>query len=272
MFNKNKLGWPYFREIFRISRKEAWASGTGFGIAFLAAWVAWYCGVDAMIYTIPIVAFLIFWVFFAFKHAHRLDRGKTVEIANLEEMLTPKLKLSCSKDIGKCRVQTLISEKESNIPGHITGSTAYFSEGTDIWSEIDNKCVVWRVQVDVVDYMSINNCTGVVISIINKSKNELLGDNLKVPFSPSEDEDAFRKEIKNKIPEYLDILVITEKNKIKSPPHRGSHLTAINLDEIFDEIGEYVLTVVVAGSMPRSEEIKLKFNWTGNWQTAELSC
>jgi hypothetical protein len=43
------------------------------------------------------------------------------------------------------------------------------------------------------------------------------------------------------------------------------------LHEIFSEVGDYVLTVVVTGDVISSQTSFLRFNWTKNWQTSFLT-
>jgi len=43
------------------------------------------------------------------------------------------------------------------------------------------------------------------------------------------------------------------------------------LPEIFSEAGDYILAVAVSGDDVPTETGLLKFNWTGNWETAALT-
>jgi hypothetical protein len=94
-------------------------------------------------------------------------------------------------------------------------------------------------------------------------------------FAQGEEPDALSKTIRHPVPEYLDVLVVTSRNEIfpgtkPSTKFRGWPFVP-RMDEIFSEIGEYVLTVAITGDGVPTETALLKFTWTQNWQTAALT-
>lgn len=273
MFINIKLRWPYFKELFGAPFRAAWKAATGSIITYLAQLLAWHYGVVEMNYTIPIIVFFLLFFVFIFEHAYRLNREKTSQIKNLEKQLKSKLELSCGKDIGGCRAETsmLVRNIFADLNTQSTSGTTS-SQSSNIFGKIP-KCtkistIFWRIKVNNIGQKDIINCSGSIISILRGDK-VLLDGSCPVPFASGNNPDAFNKKIKIGTPEYLDVLYIADYNKVKRPPYPDEPLEDI-INKLIDEIGEYKLTVNIKGDNTPNESIKLLFNWTGNWQTAEM--
>jgi len=84
------------------------------------------------------------------------------------------------------------------------------------------------------------------------------------------------KTIRYPVAEYLDVLAITSRNQVfpRTKPTIGLRLWPFvpSMDEIFSEIGDYLLKVVITGDgvVPPITAL-LKFTWTKNWQTSLLA-
>jgi len=163
----------------------------------------------------------------------------------------PKFKNNCGKDI----------------PGSVVTATV---KDTTI------KCRCFRVAVGVDGdrTKNIENCRGAIKSIKKNSEEKLPGDIMLLPFAPSSGIDTKSKTIVDKLPAFLDVLTISEENNVFLSYFSSLEDIpgSINLNRtFFPELGEYILTVVVSGNDTASSEFLLKFNWTGDWQTADLS-
>ncbi len=95
-------------------------------------------------------------------------------------------------------------------------------------------------------------------------------------FAQGEEPDALSKTIRYPVAEYLDVLAVTSRNQVfpGTKPTIGLRLWPFvpSMDEIFSWLGDYLITVVITGDgvMPPITAL-LKFNWTGNWETAALT-
>jgi hypothetical protein len=122
----------------------------------------------------------------------------------------------------------------------------------------------------------VKNCTGFLTRIEKDKKTKFGGNNAQLTFAPGEEPDALSKTIRYPVAEYLDVLVVTSRNQIfpGTKPGIGLRLWPFvpSMDEIFSWLGEYLITVVITGDgvIPPITAV-LKFNWTGNWETAALT-
>ncbi len=73
------------------------------------------------------------------------------------------------------------------------------------------------------------------------------------------------------MPEYLDILAITHTGVIRPGTRNRGWPYIPPLGQIFDEFGEYILTVKISGQSIPTVEATLKFDWTGDYETSALS-
>lgn len=122
----------------------------------------------------------------------------------------------------------------------------------------------------------VKNCTGFLTRIEKDRKTKWGGNNAQVTFAQGEEPDAVSKTIRYPVAEYLDVLAVTSRNQVfpGTKPTIGLRLWPFvpSMDEIFSWLGDYLITVVITGDgvMPPITAL-LKFNWTGNWETAALT-
>lgn len=95
--------------------------------------------------------------------------------------------------------------------------------------------------------------------------------NEQLTFSPSESSDSLSKAIYAGVPYDLDVLVVTSAGEIVVCNHNRQWPRWPRLRDLFASHGEYTLTLVIAGEDARAESFALRFEWTGNWQTARLT-
>jgi hypothetical protein len=122
----------------------------------------------------------------------------------------------------------------------------------------------------------IKNCTGFLTRIEKDRKPKWGGNNAQLAFAQAEEPDALSKTIRYPVAEYLDVLAVTDRNEVfpGTKPTIGLRLWPFvpSMDEIFSELGDYLLKVVITGdSVVPPITTLLKFRWTGDWQTAALT-
>jgi hypothetical protein len=127
-----------------------------------------------------------------------------------------------------------------------------------------------RVVVHVAGKESVQNCTGYLTEIRKNHEKRWEGDNAKLTFAPGEDSDALSKTIHERMPEFLDVLIITSKNQIH-PGTKGRGWPYVPaLHEIFSEPGDYFLSVSITGRGIATASPQLTFTWTQHWETSQL--
>ena len=123
----------------------------------------------------------------------------------------------------------------------------------------------------------VKNCTGFLTRIEKDGNTKWGGNNAQVTFAQAEEPDALSKTIRYPLAEYLDVLAVTSRNQVfpGTKPTIGLRLWPFvpTMDEIFSWLGNYLITVVITGDGVCADPITahLKFNWTGNWETAALT-
>jgi hypothetical protein len=121
------------------------------------------------------------------------------------------------------------------------------------------------------DSPSVTGCKGFLTRIDSASEKRWGGESAQLTFAPGEDDDALSKTIYAKVPAFLDVLAITSAGDIHVCTKGRQWFYLPRLHEIFSEVGNYVLTVVVTGDEISSQTSFLRFNWTQNWQTSFLT-
>lgn len=114
---------------------------------------------------------------------------------------------------------------------------------------------------------SLNGCQGRLLSIQFNSNIVFDSEPVRLPFAPGSHPDAYSKEIRDGISEYLDVIFITEDNQIHHCSRFGPN--SIDFDEIFSRRGEYKFMVAVSSSESRSVRYELILDWQGDWQSAK---
>jgi hypothetical protein len=122
----------------------------------------------------------------------------------------------------------------------------------------------------------VKNCTGFLTRIEKDNKPRWGGNNAQLSFAQGEEPDALAKTIRYPEPEYLDVLVITDRGQIfpGTKSARGIRLWPFHpsMAEIFSGLGDYLLRVTITGDgvVPPKTAL-LRFNWTEDWETSRLT-
>ena len=127
-----------------------------------------------------------------------------------------------------------------------------------------------RVVVHVAGTESVANCTGYLTEIRKNDQKKWEGDNAKLTFAPGEDPDALSKTIHERMPEFLDVLIITSRNEIFAGTKGRGWPYIPPLHEIFSEPGDYLLSLSITGPGIATAAPQLTFTWTKNWETSRL--
>jgi hypothetical protein len=162
--------------------------------------------------------------------------------------------VSCGKDISGCVAQALWAAVEQP-----SGRT------------IQIKMYFHRMKIETDRTHSVANCKGQLISI-EKDGFEIWGGHREdLTFDPGEPDNSTHANIRCSVPEHLDVIVISEFNKIRMGTFGRKWTYPKSPQELFATPGEYHLFVVVSADGMESIPNKIKFNWTGNWSTSDLS-
>jgi hypothetical protein len=127
-----------------------------------------------------------------------------------------------------------------------------------------------RVVVHVAGRESVPNCTGYLTEIRKNHEIKWEGDNARLTFAPGEAPDALSKTIRENIPEFLDVLIVTSKNEIFVGTQGRGWPYLPRLHDIFAEPGDYLLSVSITGDGMPTAAPPLTFTWTQNWETSRL--
>jgi hypothetical protein len=129
----------------------------------------------------------------------------------------------------------------------------------------------WRLAVKTECLKSVTNCKGFLTRIDKDGENKWGDESQQLTFSQGEDPDALSKTVYNKVPAFLDVLVLTSNNEIIPGTKDRKWPYVASMRDIFSEPGQYILTVAVTGDGSPTINALLSFNWTGYWQTSQLT-
>lgn len=121
-----------------------------------------------------------------------------------------------------------------------------------------------RIAVESESQIPLKNCRATLIEIGKDDKIRWGGDSAVLTFAPGEDSDSQCKTIYPKKPEYVDVLAVHHTGEIRPGTKDRKWLFLPRLDQIFDERGDYTLTVHIAGDSIPPELVRLKFEWRGH--------
>lgn len=232
--------YPGVRRMFEVE-----LPGLVYGIAIIVAYLVVVFAVQLM--RAP-----------AKKHAELQGRIKRQgnRIAELETALTPKLKLSCGKDVDGTHKYTPIQIKRA---GALRGSKELPAMRRSLRLAITTDCPG-----------GVSGCTGVITEVRNEAQTKMIGENIDLPFTLPTGDNPLTTDVRPGVVAYLEVLLIPESGSIELP--MGARCpNSVAFDFIFNQTREYVIEIVVAGSGTVSSKAILKFNPTGDWRTAEMS-
>ncbi len=182
-------------------------------------------------------------------------------------MTRKRLILSYRNDTN-CRKVTTRREYKSDFKSCDNRYTTWQSE-TLISYHNERNTVYFRIVVSTNYSEGVTNCKGRISKVFNDNGVQLNSTSIEIPFAPGESVDAFNKRIIEGLPEYLDILYITDENVIRSPIKKETYFEEIG--QLINAKGIYYLQIIVDGHKIRPSHIVLKFDWTGDWETAGIS-
>lgn len=176
-------------------------------------------------------------------------------ILDFKEKLRSKLNLSCGPEVLGCKVPSTLSlqNQKMEVVGYVKGNFL-------------------RVRVEADGPEAIFGCSGSITRIEFGNVTMMGHETLQLTFAPGNRfPEAIAKTIRDKEPQYLDILAVLSDNRILICQPNFFVPNAVNTNFIFQENGDYFITIVIAGTGVPSTRAVLKFAWTGSWHTAELS-
>jgi hypothetical protein len=135
---------------------------------------------------------------------------------------------------------------------------------------IQTRCDWYRVKVETRGTENICGCRGRLISIKRGEAVLLSGENPVLPFAPYERSDAVAKTIHPNVPEYLDLLAITEFNQVIIILHEFQGSTSVNWPDIFSLQGDYLIEIAVVSDNAPSASLRLLFKWRLNRTASEI--
>ena len=164
--------------------------------------------------------------------------------SELVSRTTPKLNGEFSETIPGCKVPT-------SLGGSI---------GADYF----------RIKVEIKDFGYLDGCQGRLVSIKKNGALLSAGEILTLPFAPADDPKATAKTIYLGVPEFLDVLSVTQYNQVIITTNGFVLPNSIDQTKLFSETGIYDLEVTLTAPATAPKNISLKFTWLGNRTTAKL--
>jgi len=185
---------------------------------------------------------LTFLLLIAFITPYRMWKDGQRKIVELEGRLANKMTVSFGPDIPGCVVSTNFTH----------GIRARF----------------FRLKVENSGGRFLQNCSGQVTRIEKNGAATRYGDSLKLTWAPAEGQNSTFVDLRDQVPEFLDLLAVTEKNVVALATP-GFRLPNAILD-LLDEPAEYRLRVVISSPNTTSCDVDLVLKWTGNWETVGM--
>jgi hypothetical protein len=119
--------------------------------------------------------------------------------------------------------------------------------------------VFFRVGVESMGVDHASDCKGFLTRIEKDGTTRWSGNNVLLTFAPEEHEDATSKTIRDKVPEYLDVISIGQSGALfLGTKGRIWRDYFEPVGSLFAESGEYILTIKVSGRETRTVEGRLK--------------
>ena len=127
----------------------------------------------------------------------------------------------------------------------------------------------YQVRVDLLGKGSVTNCCARLISIHKNKAVKWQGQAVELTFAPGEAEDALSKTLNDDVPEYIDVVMLSDNNNIWLCSRGRQWTYKPPLQQIFDGRGEYLITIALRGSSGATRKAVLKFTWN-DWNTSIL--
>jgi hypothetical protein len=198
-----------------------------------------------MLWSLAVIAFLVA-SFLAWSDAK-------IEIARLGGDGSPKLKILCGVNVPQSRVPAQLS---------VLTQAGLVVAGQRVW--------YFRLVLESISQSPLKNCCGCIREIRRNGSMIMQNELLYLKFVRGDNEDESRKTINYGMPAQLDVLLATETNQVKITTPGFILPTSSNYSTLFSPPGIYSIHVVIAGDDMASIACELEFNWTGQWDTADL--
>lgn len=203
---------------------------------------------------------LTIWIFEAsFRHHRKVYSeisSMKKQIGAFQEVLRPKLKTFFSEDIPGCVMPTKLRTRQFTRTG----------QPMDVFLE----CTYYRLEVRADCIGSVPKCIARLTWIKKNSELIFSGEQLILPFVPAESPTCDVKDVLDKLPEQLDVLAITQENKVIITTKGFVLPNSYDFDAMFSEPAEYILHLVIAAPNQPSIEHDLVVDWTGDRKTAKV--
>jgi hypothetical protein len=131
-------------------------------------------------------------------------------------------------------------------------------------------CTYYRAKVTATGSGSIPDCFGILVSIKRDGQTIAEGENVSLPFAPSEKSDASAKRIDPSTPEYLDFLIVTHQNRIVVASSGFYFPSSYDFDNMFLKQGRYEFKIRVSSPNVSSADLDVTLDWTGDWKNATV--
>ena len=172
-----------------------------------------------------------------------------------ELKLNPKLKVTFDKSQG-CQHKTKLKAR-AMIPG----------QGVQVVAS--SRVRYFRVRIETQGIGVIKDCSGYLLSLKRDGRTLFDHDSIALPIAPAERENSTIKDVRAGIPEYLDVFLVMDTNKVKITSPGFVLPISIDPNTLFSGPGEYRFHVVVSAPDSAPAPIDVVLKWTGDWESAE---
>lgn len=173
--------------------------------------------------------------------------------------------------LNAARAPKLRCSFDLNDPGCRRANTIVSYQIVPSMQPVQMKCNWLRLRVDSDSTENVTECRGRLIHIKRGGEWVLSGENPILPFAQAEQPDATNKVIHPGIPEFLDLIFVTELNQVSLTPHRLVGSTSIDWRNLFSQHGEYEIRVAVVAAQGIPSVIDVLFHWAGEFSEARFS-
>lgn len=154
--------------------------------------------------------------------------------------------------------------------------TVSFSKGISGCSATNHNGLRYFRLLVMLDYFQgITGCSGVLTCVERESDGKILmnHESIPLPFVPSHEPDTTNKTLMPARPFFLDVLVVHEfSQQLQNPGPGKVYLLKDNQGNlVFDKPDTYLLTVNLAGVGIPTQIVKVRFEWTGDYNTVAYS-
>jgi hypothetical protein len=150
-----------------------------------------------------------------------------------------------------------------------TVSESERSSAINFWKSRNDRALFYQVRVDLLGKGSVQNCRARLLKIQRAEDVRWDGQAIELAFSPSDAPDAFSKTLNDGVPEFIDVVILSSDGDLVLG-NKGWQWTYLPpLQEIFNERGEYFITIALRGGSGATCEARLRFVWK-EWNTSIL--